>query len=166
MRGLGPKLLGELVGHPLIQARFPQLREAMQAALDRAQAVQIHTGACRAVRAIMLCALGCLCHALPGRLEMYWRARAAGLLMPACAATHVSTHLDRATASLLQSPASNPAEPCFPAAPPSARPAPAERAYDQVRSSSILSLFGLPAFTNDGRRNRPQVSDRPPTTGA
>jgi hypothetical protein len=33
-----------------------------------------------------------------------------------------------------------------------------EKAYDHVKSGSLLGLFGLPAFTSDGKRSRSQVT--------
>ena len=44
IRGLGPQLLGDLAGLPLVRAAFPQLHGEMQAALQHFAATQLHTG--------------------------------------------------------------------------------------------------------------------------
>lgn len=48
VRGLGPQLLADLSGLPVVRAGFPRLHAEMQAALQHCAATQLHTGACRA----------------------------------------------------------------------------------------------------------------------
>jgi hypothetical protein len=44
IRGLGPQLLQDLAGLPLVRSSFPRLHAAMQLALQHFASTQLHTG--------------------------------------------------------------------------------------------------------------------------